>query len=133
MSEIQIISARNWAWKRWSVKERMSDLVSIYEWQSMVLFAVVNKDVTTEEVQRVDVLVKYLEEQDSQAQLQKQVGDTETWVNRFWLGKTQKNPKGPRCNRGYRLHISSKDGLWPQSLGYTEIVKRAFSDFDLFL
>ncbi|XP_029185488.2 E3 ubiquitin-protein ligase RNF123-like [Acropora millepora] len=32
----------------------------------------VNKDVTTEEVQRVDVLVKYLEEQDSQAQLQKQ-------------------------------------------------------------
>lgn len=44
----------------------------------MVLFAVVNKDVTTEEVQRVDVLVKYLEEQDSQAQLQKQVGDTET-------------------------------------------------------
>lgn len=89
----------------------MSHLVSIYEWQSMVLFTVVNKDVTTEEVQRVDVLVKYLEEQDSQAQLQKQVGDTETWINRFWLGKTRKNPKGPRCNRGCRLHISSTDGL----------------------
>lgn len=44
----------------------------------MVLFAVVNKDVTTEEVQGVDALVKYLEEQDSQAQLQKQVGDKET-------------------------------------------------------
>lgn len=44
----------------------------------MVLFAVVNKDVTTEEVQRVDALVTYLEEQDSQAQLQKQVGYKET-------------------------------------------------------
>ena len=37
------------------------------------LFAVINKDVTAEEVQRLDDLVTYLEEQDSQAQLQKQV------------------------------------------------------------
>ena len=96
----------------------MSDLVAISEWQSMVLFAVVNKDVTTEEVQGVDALVKYLEEQDSQAQLQKQVGDKETWINRFWLGKTRKNSKGPSCSRGYRLHISSSDGIWPQSHGY---------------
>ena len=36
-------------------------------------FAVINKDVTLEEVQRVNDLVTYLEEQDSLSQLQKQV------------------------------------------------------------
>lgn len=36
-------------------------------------FTVINKDVTTEEVQRVDDLVTYLEGQDSETGLQKQV------------------------------------------------------------